>query len=142
MMTPFRYPAVSALAAVLFSVALVSSIPGAAAATIPLSFSVARLNDPSGDVTVSAMAAGRIPCDYNVTNTVLVDEYSCTTYKCSLGRQYRVTQRINMWIPGTPKTKAPLFYYNLDHLCTPTRVLTGPARHGEAGRHPLTCLAM
>ncbi|GAB0491677.1 hypothetical protein MMPV_002931 [Pyropia vietnamensis] len=109
---------------------------------MPLRFPASPVHKLSGNVAASAMAGGRVPCDYNVTNTVLVDERSCITYKCGLARHYRVSQRVNMWAPGTPKSKMPLFYYTIDYLCTPTRMLVGPAQHRKAGRHPLTCLAM
>lgn len=132
--------AVAAVAAVLLSVALRAAAPAAAAATTALAVGATPVNEASVGDTVSSLATTRIRCDYNLTNRAYV-EAPCGC-NCGVGRQYRVKQRISMWVPGTPQTEPPLYYLDHEFLCTPTRALAGAARSGKAGRRPLTCMSM
>lgn len=135
-----RRAAVAAVTGVLLSVALVAAVTGSARGGSPLVRTTLAFHEPTAADGTLAARGERIPCDYAVTNEVVVDA-PCRG-KCGLGRQYRVNQHIKMWAPGTRRTEKPLFGFTHDWLCTPTRALAGPARSGKAGRHALTCLSM
>lgn len=135
-----RHAAVAAVTRVLLSVALVAAVTGSARGGAPLLRTPLAFHEPTAADGTLAARGERIPCDYEVTNVVVVDApCRCT---CGLGRQYRVNQQVDLWAPGTPHAQAPRYAYTLDWLCTPTRALAAAARSGKAGRHALTCLPM
>lgn len=128
-----RRAAVAAVAVVVLSVAQ------AGATTTPLGRADRTLHALSGKQVVGD-AVQAIPCDYNWTDTVVVDA-PCAG-PCGVDRQYRVNRVVRVWTPGTPKTEEPLNYYKVEWMCTPTDRLVGYSRPKNPAGKPLTCLAI
>lgn len=121
---------VAAVAGVFFAFAFVAASADAAATS----------NDAVRFTPSVKQRAGAIPCDYKVTDTVLVDA-PCAG-KCGLDRQYVVNRRVQMWMPGTPQSEKHLFQWKADFFCTPTRALGKGAPAGEGKSQPLACVEM
>lgn len=135
----YRRSVVATVAGALLSVALVAGSTDAAAASTPLVLTDTAIKESLGVGAVRA-AGERVPCDYKVTDTVVV-EAPCAG-KCGVNRPYRVNRVLQMWATGTPRLKDPFCVIPYEALCTPTRALAGGEPAGEGKSSAFRCVTM
>lgn len=134
-----RRSVLATVAGALLSVALVAGSTGAAATSTSLDLFDTAIKESLGAGAVRD-AGELVPCDYTLTDTVLV-EAPCKG-KCGVDRPYRVNRVLKIWATGTPRSKDPICILPYNALCTPTRAFSGGAAADEAKRPAFQCVTM